>query len=98
MGGTVVSMEPGQPDGETADVLIENDRITEIGTLGTIAGPEFESPCAYQSFQELSWKRLSQFFFPEFMANASANKRSNYDVSSGRAAVLTAYGSISGVY
>ena len=33
MGGTVVSMEPGQPDGETADVLIENDRITEIGTL-----------------------------------------------------------------
>ena len=33
MGGTVVSMEPGQPDGETADVLIENDRITEIGML-----------------------------------------------------------------
>jgi|GEM_PF-5209861 hypothetical protein len=26
-------MEPWQPDGETADVLIENDRITEIGTL-----------------------------------------------------------------
>ena len=40
MGGTVVSMEPGQPDGETADVLIENDRITEMGTLGTIAGAE----------------------------------------------------------
>ncbi len=39
-GGTVVSMHPGQPDGEIADVLVENDRIAAIGVLGNIADAE----------------------------------------------------------
>ena len=32
-GGTVVSMAPGQPDGEPADILVEGDRIFAIGEL-----------------------------------------------------------------
>ena len=32
-GGTVVSMEPGQPDGVTADLLVEDDTIAAIGDI-----------------------------------------------------------------
>jgi 5-methylthioadenosine/S-adenosylhomocysteine deaminase len=39
-GGTVVSMHRGQPDGAVADVLVEDDRIAEIGTLGDVADAE----------------------------------------------------------
>jgi len=39
-GGTVVTMEPGLPDGASADILVENDTITAIGDIATADGAE----------------------------------------------------------
>jgi len=46
-GGTVVSMEPGQPDGETADVLVEDAPISAIGALGDVADAEIIDATGY---------------------------------------------------
>jgi len=46
-GGTVVSMEPGQPDGETADVLVEDAAISAIGALGDVADAEIIDATGY---------------------------------------------------
>lgn len=39
-GGTVVTMEPGLPDGAPADVLVEGDTITAIGNIPSAEGAE----------------------------------------------------------
>ncbi|MGB0629986.1 MAG: amidohydrolase family protein [Alphaproteobacteria bacterium] len=39
-GGTVISMEPEQPDGIVADVLIEDETISDMGDLGDVGNTE----------------------------------------------------------